>query len=104
MSENSQSRAGLIAKLAGTIVLAGALLAGVLFPVVGGTGLAARNSASLLDALPRALTDRTPSGNSVVLAADGSVITYFYSNNRIPVTGDRIADVMKQAQVDIEDS
>src|SRR4051812_9462994 len=104
MSENSQSRAGLIAKLAGTIVLAGALLAGVLFPLVGGTGLAARNSASLLDALPSALTDRTPAGNTTVLAADGSVVTEFYSNNRTPVTGDQIAPVVKQALVDIEDS
>jgi membrane peptidoglycan carboxypeptidase len=104
MSENSQSRAGLIAKLAGTIVLAGALLAGVLFPWVGGTGLAARNSASLLDALPSELTDRTPAGNTKVLAADGSLITAFYSNNRTPVTGDQIAKVMKQALVDIEDS
>src|SRR3954447_17647461 len=104
MSENSQSRAGLIAKLAGTIVLAGALLAGVLFPWVGGTGLAARNSASLLDALPSELTDRTPAGNTKVVAADGSLITEFYSNNRTPVTPDQIAKVMKQALVDIEDS
>src|SRR4051812_7520336 len=104
MSENSQSRAGLIAKLAGTIVLAGALLAGVLFPWVGGTGLAARNSASLLDALPSELTDRTPAGNTKVLAADGSLITEFYSNNRTPVTPDQISEVMKQALVDIEDS
>src|SRR4051812_38763500 len=104
MSQNSQSRAGLIAKLIGTIVLAGALLAGVLFPWVGGTGLAARNSASLLDALPSELTDRTPAGNTKLLAADGSLITEFYSNNRTPVTGDQIAKVMKQALVDIEDS
>src|SRR3954468_6911652 len=104
MSENSQSRAGLIAKLVGTIVLAGALLAGVLFPWVGGTGLAARNSASLLDALPSELTDRTPAGNTKLLAADGSLITAFYSDNRTPVTGDQIAKVMKQALVDIEDS
>ena len=94
----------MIAKLAGTIVLAGALLAGVLFPWVGGTGLAARNSASLIDALPNELTDRVPAGNTKVLAADGSLITEFYSNNRTPVSSDQIADVMKQAQVDIEDS
>src|SRR4051812_29392782 len=104
MSQNSQSRAGLIAKLIGTIVLAGALLAGVLFPFIGGSGLVARNSATLLDALPSELTDRTPAGNTRVLAADGSLITEFYSNNRTPVTSDQIADVMKQAQVDIEDS
>src|SRR3954469_4755769 len=104
MSENARARSTLLAKLAGTIVLAGALVAGVLFPFIGGSGLVARNSATLLDALPSELTDRTPAGNTRVLAADGSLITEFYSNNRTPVTNDQIADVMKQAQVDIEDS
>ncbi len=104
MSENARSKTTLLAKLAGTIVLAGALVAGLLFPWVGGTGLAARNSASLLDALPVELTDRTPAGNSRVLAADGSLITNFYTNNRTPVTSDQIAEVMKQALVAIEDA
>src|SRR3954468_12882287 len=104
MSENARIRTRLLMKLAGTIVLAGALLAGFLFPWVGGSGLAARNSASLLDALPVELTDSTPSGASKVLAADGSLITNFYANNRTPATADQIAPVMKQALVDIEDS
>lgn len=108
MSENAQphtqSRGVLIAKLAGTIVVAGALVAGLLFPLVGGSGLVARNSASLLDALPVELTDKTPAGNSQVLAADGSLITNFFENNRTPVAPDQIADIMKQALVDIEDS
>ena len=96
--------ASLLAKLAATIVVAGALLAGLLLPWVGGTGLVARNSASLLDALPVELTDKTPAGNSRVLAADGSLITNFYTNNRTPVAADQISAVMKQALVDIEDS
>ncbi|WP_156036274.1 transglycosylase domain-containing protein [Blastococcus sp. URHD0036] len=98
------SRSATLAKLAGTIVLAGALVAGVMLPFVGGTGLVARNSASLLDALPVELTDATPAGNSRVLAADGSLITMFYDNNRTVVTGDQIAPVMKDALVAIEDS
>ena len=98
------SRARVLGKLAALIVVAGALVAGMLFPLVGGTGLAARNSASLLDALPVELTDATPAGNSRVLAADGSLITNFYAHNRTVVASDQIADVMKQALVDIEDS
>jgi membrane peptidoglycan carboxypeptidase len=104
MSENAPSPAQLLAKLAATILVAGVLLAGLLFPWVGGTGLAARNSATLLDALPVELTDKTPAGNTKVLAADGSLITNLYTNNRTPVTPDQIAPVMKQALVDIEDS
>jgi membrane peptidoglycan carboxypeptidase len=104
MSENVQSRSRVIAKLAATVVVAGALLAGLLLPWVGGTGMVARNSASLLDALPVELTDQTPAGNTKVLAADGSLITYLFTNNRTPVTADQISDIMKQALVDIEDS
>ncbi|MGY1621357.1 penicillin-binding protein [Geodermatophilus sp. SYSU D00965] len=104
MSPAASPRARVLAKLAATIVLAGALVAGMLLPFVGGTGLVARNSASLLDALPVELTDHAPAGNTRVLAADGSLITYFYRDNRIPVASDEIADVMKKALVDIEDS
>ena len=104
MSETARTQARLLAKLAATIVLAGALLAGLLLPFVGGSGVVARNSASLLDALPVELTDMTPAGHTRVLAADGSLITNFYANNRTPVPADQIADVMKQALVDIEDS
>src|SRR3954451_380528 len=104
MSQNAAHRTRLIGKLAMTIVVAGALLAGLLLPWIGGPGMVARNSASLLDALPVELTDQTPAGNSRVLAADGSLITNFYTNNRTPVDSDRIAPVMKQALVAIEDS
>lgn len=83
--------------------LTGALLAALLVPWVVGPGLAASSTASLLAPLPVELTDATPPGNTVVLASDGSVITYFYRNNRTPVGADRIADVMEQALVDIED-
>src|SRR5215203_353090 len=85
------------------IPMAGALVAATLAPWVVGTGLAAQSSADLLGPLPVELTDRTFPGPSVVLAADGSVITYFYARNRQPVPADRIADVMEQAQVAAED-
>ncbi|MCW2536253.1 MAG: ponA [Modestobacter sp.] len=104
MSESARFRLGALGKLVAMVVAAGVLVAAMLFPWVGGTGLAARNSASLLDALPVELTDQTPNGNTKVLAADGSLITEFYSNNRSPATPEQIAPIMKQALVDIEDS
>ncbi|WP_299955238.1 transglycosylase domain-containing protein [uncultured Modestobacter sp.] len=104
MSESANPRLGALVKLAVTIVVAGALVAAMLLPWVGGPGLVARNSTSLLDALPVELTDETPNGNTRVPAADGSLITEFYTNNRTPVTPDQVSDVMKQALVDIEDS
>jgi len=104
MSESARFRLSALVKLVAMVVVAGVLVAAMLLPFVGGTGLVARNSSSLLDALPVELTDQTPNGNTKVLAADGSLITEFYENNRTPVTGAQISDVMKQAIVDIEDS
>jgi membrane peptidoglycan carboxypeptidase len=86
------------------VPVAGALLAAMLLPWIVGPGLAARASANLLAPLPSALGEATPAGNSVVLAVDGSLITHFYRNNRVPVPSERIAPVLKQALVDIEDS
>jgi membrane peptidoglycan carboxypeptidase len=104
MSESARFRLSALVKLIATIVVAGVLVAAMLLPWVGGSGLVARNSSSLLDALPVELTNQTPNGNTKVLAADGSLITEFYENNRTPVTPDQVSPVMKQAIVDIEDS
>ncbi|TFV92241.1 penicillin-binding protein [Blastococcus sp. CT_GayMR20] len=86
------------------VPVTGALVAALLMPWVVGPGLAARSSANLLSPLPTELAEGTLAGNTVVLAADGSLITYFYRNNRTPVAAEQIAPVMKQALVDIEDS
>ena len=104
MSEPRTSRVGALAKLIAMIVVAGGLVAAMLLPFVGGAGLVARNSTSLLDALPAELTDEMPNGATKVLAADGSLITEFYENNRTPVTAEQISPVVKRALVDIEDS
>lgn len=86
------------------VPVAGALLAALLLPWIVGPGLVVRSNGNLLDPLPVELSDATPAGNTVVLAADGSLITHFYRHNRTPVPPEAISDVMKQALVDIEDS
>jgi len=104
VARRAHPRARALVLLFIAVPMAGALLAGALAPWVIGPGLAARSSADLLAPLPVGLGDQTPAGNSVVLAADGSVITYFYRDNRTPVATAQIAPVVKQALVDIEDS
>jgi membrane peptidoglycan carboxypeptidase len=86
------------------VPIAGALLAALMLPWILGPGLAIRSNGDLLAPLPVGLGDSTPAGNSIVLAADGSLITFFYRNNRTPVGPEAISEVMKQALVDIEDS
>jgi membrane peptidoglycan carboxypeptidase len=86
------------------IVLAGALLAGLLLPWVGGPALLAQQSTSLLGDPPLELTEDPPPANSTMLAANGELITSFYQENRAPVASEQIAAVMKQAMVAIEDA
>ena len=93
-----------LCRLALGIVLAGALLAGLLMPWIGGPTLAAQQSTSLLGDPPEELTDLPPAGNTTMLAANGELITSFYAENRAPVAGDQIAEVMRQAMVAIEDA
>jgi membrane peptidoglycan carboxypeptidase len=87
-----------------TVVVAGALLAGLLFPWIGGPSLVASSSTGLLGDPPAELTDEPPPGNTRMLAANGEEITEFYEENRAPVPSDQIAEVVKQALVAIEDS
>ena len=101
--DSRTGRVRTLCTLALSVLLAGALLAGVLLPWVGGPAIAAQQSSSLLGDPPVELTDEPPAGNTVMLAADGELITSFYEENRAPVAGDQIAEVMKQAMVAIED-
>ncbi|MET0765782.1 MAG: transglycosylase domain-containing protein [Blastococcus sp.] len=90
--------------LALSTVVAGALLAGLLLPWVGGPTVLAAQSGSLLGEPPIELTDAPPPANTVMLAANGELITSFYQENRAPVAGDQIAEVMKHALIAIEDA
>jgi membrane peptidoglycan carboxypeptidase len=91
-------------KLLTTVLVAGALVAGLLLPWVGVPAVAAQQSAGLLGEPPGELTDAPSAGNTVLLAADGTPITWFYDENRQPVPAERMAPVVRQAIVAIEDS
>jgi membrane peptidoglycan carboxypeptidase len=99
-----RSPAVTLLRLAATIVVAGALVASLLLPWIGGPAVAAQQSTGLLGDLPTEFTVDAPPGNTVLLAANGEPITHFYDENRQPVTPEQIAEVMKQAIVAIEDS
>ncbi|MGY1822381.1 transglycosylase domain-containing protein [Geodermatophilus sp. SYSU D00079] len=104
MDLRTDARVRTLLKLAGTVLAAGALVAALLFPWVGGPAVAAQRSTGLLGDLPTELTIDPPAPNTVLLAANGEPITYFYDENRAPVAPDQIAEVMKQAMVAIEDA
>ncbi|RBY81645.1 penicillin-binding protein [Geodermatophilus sp. TF02-6] len=104
MDLRNDARVATLLKLAATVVAAGALLAALLLPWVGGPAVAAQRSTGLLGDLPTELTADPPPANTVLLTAGGEPITYFYDENRQPVRSDQIAEVVKQAMVAIEDA
>jgi membrane peptidoglycan carboxypeptidase len=84
-------------------VLSGVLIAGLFVPFAGLAGLSGKAAATELDNLPAELATPTPPTRSRVLMANGKVLAYFYDENRIPVPLNKIAPVMRQAQLAIED-
>ena len=85
-------------------VLAGVLVAGLLVPVVGAAGLAAKERADGFLALPVDLEPPTPAQRTTVLAADGSVITHLYLENRVRVPLERVPLHVRNALLAIEDA
>jgi membrane peptidoglycan carboxypeptidase len=85
-------------------VLCGLLVAGVTLPVIGGMGLAARDSAEGFESLPTELQIPPLPERSRILAADGSLIATFYDEDRVSVPLTDVAQVMRRAVVAIEDS
>jgi len=83
--------------------LAGVIVAGLLLPAVGLAGLTAKRGAENFQALPAALKVPPLKQRSRLLAADGTTIATFYSQNRVYVPLAKISQEMQDAIVAIED-
>ncbi|MDH4352876.1 MAG: penicillin-binding protein [Actinomycetota bacterium] len=88
----------------GLSMLAGVLVAALVMPAVGLVGLTAQRGAQTFEALPAALQTPTLKQRTRIEAADGTLIARFYSENRVYVGIKKIAPVMQQAIVAIEDT
>ncbi|MDI2127889.1 transglycosylase domain-containing protein [Yinghuangia seranimata] len=95
---------GRIAAFIGAAVLAGALLAGIALPIVGGLGLAAKAGAENFDDFPNELEAPYLAQPSYIYDANGNQLAMLYDRYRILVGIDQVAPIMKQAIVAIEDS
>ncbi len=97
------SKVGAIGTIAWLSVLAGVIVAAVFVP---GTAFLASTSnkvsKDIVD-LPLALQDLPNPQTTRLLASNGRRIAYFYEENRQDVSLDRIAPVMKDAIISIED-
>lgn len=84
-------------------VLAGLLLAGLAVPFTALAGTTTKTVADGLQYLPDELETPPQAERSRILMADGSVLATFFDENRIYVPLDKIAPIMQDAQVAIED-
>ena len=93
-----------LGKMLGVCVLAGVLVAGVLFPAVGGLGLLSNEASATVDSVSSEIGTGIVPQTTVMLDKNGGVIaTLWGEQRRTEVTSDKISPAMKSAIVSIED-
>jgi membrane peptidoglycan carboxypeptidase len=103
MVGSDRSRAGAAVRLLGVCVIAGLIVAGVTFPLIGGLGGLTQASGSSVTASSPELARGDLPAVTTVTDRDGAPIAYLFDQNRTPVPSQAIAPAMKAAIVSIED-
>lgn len=84
--------------------LAGLIVAAIFVPAAAFTAVTANNVSDAVVDLPLELKDIPAAQTTRLLASDGSLLAYFYEENRQDVPLKKISDDMKDALLSIEDS
>src|SRR3954451_25031428 len=92
-----------VIKLAWCCLLASVVVAGLMFPVVGGVGLLSNRASDVVANGSAQLVEGEVPQVSTMVDAKGNVIAWLYSQRRFEVPSDQIANTMKLAIVSIED-
>ncbi|MFD9703075.1 transglycosylase domain-containing protein [Lentzea sp. NPDC059081] len=92
-----------VLKMLGLCLLAGVLLAGMLFPVVGATGLVSNRASDTVDSISADLVTTDPPLISTVTDKDGAPIAYLFDQYRVLTPPDKISPTMKAALISVED-
>ena len=101
---HSKRKPVLIAAMGRLSLLAGVLVALVLIPTTTIVAMTVTKVSDDVIALPLKLEDRPNAQTSRLLASNGDLIAYFYSQNRQDVPLAEIAPVMQDAIISIEDA
>ena len=96
-------RAVTVIKLAWCVLLASVVVAGLLFPVVGGFGLVSNRASDVVANGSAQLVEGEVPQVSTMTDAKGNIIAWLYTQRRFEVPSDQIANTMKLAIVSIED-
>jgi len=84
--------------------IGGVVLAGILIPATTFVAVTASDVAEDIVAMPMELQESENPQTTRLLASNGDLIAYFYDENRQDVPLDKIAPVMQEALLSIEDS
>ncbi|WP_084477220.1 penicillin-binding protein [Actinokineospora enzanensis] len=90
-------------KLLGLCLLAGVLVAGMLFPVVGALGVASNRASDTIDSVSADLVATPLPLVTTITDNAGNPIASLYDQYRLPVGADQISPTMKAALVSVED-
>ncbi len=85
-------------------VMGGVMIAAAAFPAVGLAGLSAKSASDSFEGLPTELKTPELPETSYLYAADGSLITTFYDQNRVPVPLKSVPMLVRHAIIAAEDS
>ncbi|MBK1783282.1 transglycosylase domain-containing protein [Prauserella cavernicola] len=90
-------------KMLGLCLLAGVLVAGILFPVVGAAGVISNEASDTVEDMSAELADDPPPMVTTVTDREGAPIATLYSQYRVPAAPDQISEAMKWALISVED-
>ena len=90
-------------KMLGLCLLAGVLVAGMLFPLVGAVGVASNRASDTIDSVSADLVATPPPLITTITDSAGTPIASLYDQYRIPVSSEQISPTMKAALVSVED-
>ncbi|MGQ0841275.1 transglycosylase domain-containing protein [Actinokineospora sp.] len=90
-------------KLLGLCLLAGVLVAGMLFPIVGALGVVSNRASDTIDSVSADLVATDPPLITTITDSAGTPIASLFDQYRIPVTAEQISPTMKAALVSVED-
>lgn len=90
--------------IVGVSALAGVLVAGLALPFAAALGFGARTGATAFSDMTDEVEFHTLAQRSRMTDIDGRTLATFYEENRVYVTLDKIAEVMQQATLAIEDT
>ncbi|MGJ9423109.1 transglycosylase domain-containing protein [Aeromicrobium sp. CF3.5] len=99
-----ETKIGAVASMTRLSVVAGIGVAAMAIPAASFVAVTGNDVSTDIVNLPLTLDDQPNPQTTQVLAADGSLLAYFYEENRQDVPIDDISPVMQEALLSIEDS